>query len=327
MNVSLDQWRISIGLFHSVTSMGIFNKRYYMSLLSTIYYIIILFKSIQLALFMNLNISILRDFLQNCHFALIISILLLLASGIEQNPGPLNFLSDLSVLHLNIRSIRNKMEYIIDNFLDFDILCFSETHLDSQIATESLLLSDSFDIPYRKDRTNHGGGLLVYLNSELIHHRRHDLEMFCEESVWVEIKMNNFSYLLGLFYSPRTADNSFFNNLSLNIEKAYEFSKNLVIVGDLNEDLLNPNFHNLKDLLIINSMQNSISDPTRQHAILDPIIIPEDLPFLDSGTISIHSEISDHKATFIRFPSQYECLKSFERQIWIYKNANFEQLK
>ena len=81
---------------------------------------------------MNLNISVLRDFLQNCHFALIISILLLLASDIEQNPGPPNFLSDLSVLHLNIRSIRNKMEYIIDNFLDFDILCVSETHLDSQ---------------------------------------------------------------------------------------------------------------------------------------------------------------------------------------------------
>ena len=81
----------------------------------------------------------------------------------------------------------------------------------------------------------------------------------------------------------------------------------MVIVGDLNEDLLNPNFHNLKDVLLINSMQNSISDPTRQHAILDPIIIPEHLPFLDSGTISIPSEISDYKATFIRFPSQYEC--------------------
>ena len=68
---------------------------------------------------MNLNISIFRDFLQNCHFALIISILLLLASDIEQNPGPPNFLSDHSVVH--------KMEYIIDNFLYFDILCFSET--------------------------------------------------------------------------------------------------------------------------------------------------------------------------------------------------------
>ena len=78
---------------------------------------------------MNVNILILMDFWQNCHFALIISILLLVASDIEQNPGPPNFLSDLSVLHLNIRSIRNKMEYIIDNFLDFDILCFSETHL------------------------------------------------------------------------------------------------------------------------------------------------------------------------------------------------------
>ena len=37
---------------------------------------------------------------------------------------------------------------------------------------------------------------------------------------------------------------NFFNNLNLNIEKAYDVSKNLIIVGDLNEDLLNPNFHN-----------------------------------------------------------------------------------
>ena len=245
---------------------------------------------------MNLNISILRDFLQNCHFALIISILLLLASDIEQNPGTPNFLSDLSVLHLNIRSIRNKMEYIIDNFLDFEILCFSETHLDSQslsyYQTHLIYPTERTEqtvvVDYQFTLTKN-----LYIIEDMF------WEMFCEESVWVEIKMNNFSYLLGLFCSPRTADNSFFNNLSLNIEKAYEFSKNLVIVGALNEDLLNPNVHNLKD-----SMQNSISDPTRQHAILDPIIIPEDLPFLDSGTISIPSEISDHKATFIRFPSQ-----------------------
>ena len=33
---------------------------------------------------------------------------------------------------------------------------------------------------------------------------------------------------------------------NLNIERVLEHSKNLIIVGDLNEDQLNPNFHNIK---------------------------------------------------------------------------------
>ena len=90
---------------------------------------------------------------------------------------------------------------------------------------------------------------------------------------------------------------------------------------------MNPNFHNLKDVLLINSLQNTITDTTRQHAILDPILIPDDLPYLDSGTLIIPSEISDHKATFIRFPFQYHCQKTYERLVWLYKKANFDELK
>ena len=33
------------------------------------------------------------------------------------------------------------------------------------------MLSSKYDIPYRKDRTNHGGGLLMYLSCELAHAR------------------------------------------------------------------------------------------------------------------------------------------------------------
>ena len=118
--------------------------------------------------------------------------------------------------------------------------------------------------------------MLAYLNSILLHARRPDLEIFCDESLWVEVKVKTELSLIGLFYSPSTADAQFFNSFNLNIEKALEHSKNLIIAGDLNKDLLNPNFHNLKDVLLINSMTNVITEPTRQQAILDPIIITED---------------------------------------------------
>ena len=57
-------------------------------------------------------------------------LLLLQAGDIETNPGPENGYK-LSILHLNVRSIRNKLDFILDNFSEFNILCFSETHLDN----------------------------------------------------------------------------------------------------------------------------------------------------------------------------------------------------
>ena len=48
-------------------------------------------------------------------------LLLLKAGDIEMNPGSDTINSSLSILHSNIKSIRNKFDYITENFLDFDI--------------------------------------------------------------------------------------------------------------------------------------------------------------------------------------------------------------
>ncbi|MCN4145105.1 MAG: endonuclease/exonuclease/phosphatase family protein, partial [Thiohalomonas sp.] len=156
------------------------------------------------------------------------------AGDVESNPGPRRLTHDLSILHLNIRSIRNKLDYIKDNYLDFDILTFSETHLEANVLSESLVLSDNFSEPYRRDRNSHGGGVAIYLSKELIHCRRQDLENFWDESIWIELKVNIENYLIGLFYSPKSYDQIFFNNLNLNIEKAFHISKNIIILGDMN---------------------------------------------------------------------------------------------
>ena len=102
------------------------------------------------------------------------------------------------------------MNFIRDNFLDFNILCFTETHLNDVITDDFLYLSDSFDIPYRKERTNRGGGILVYLNKDLTHSRVTDLEGYCSESIWVKICLNSEVIFVGTFYSPKTAYDVFF---------------------------------------------------------------------------------------------------------------------
>ena len=104
------------------------------------------------------------------------------------------------------------------------------------------------------------------------------MEQFWNERIWVEAKTKHDVYCLGVFYSPERADRYFVNHVNLNIEKVYENTKNIIIVGDPNEDLLHPNMYNLRNLLLLNSMINIISEPIRQQAILDPIII--------SGTVN-----------------------------------------
>ena len=261
-----------------------------------------------------------------CILYIVIYLSLLIAGDVELNPGPTqNFAHTLSILHCNIRSIRHKLDYIRDHFSDFNVLCFTETHLNEDISNDAILLQ-SYDTPYRKDRTNHGGGILVYLNEDIIHERVTDLEVYCDESIWVKVKLKTESLLIGVFYSPRTADADFFYKMNINLEKAIEITKNIVIVGDMNENLLNPHFNHLKNVMIMNDLQNVINTPTRQDAILDPILIPTDMDFSEAGVEEVPSFISDHKGTFLQIPFYYNLHSTYVRTVWLYKKANFTQL-
>ena len=92
-------------------------------------------------------------------FNLLLKILLLLCNDIEQNPGPL---CNLNISHLNVRSLRNKLDIIDNELSENDILCLTETHLHLLISDNDLVL-DSFHDLYRRDRQlGFGGGIVVY---------------------------------------------------------------------------------------------------------------------------------------------------------------------
>ena len=156
MGNGLDQWRASIGLFNSKC---IFNQRVKVSF--SMAFIFHYMKYLQKWTGNNYKLLslALKDLICSLYFKIVLILLLLEAGDIEMNPGPNIINNSLSILHSIIRSIRNKLDCITEIFLDFDILCFTESHLDANITTESLIMSSKYDIPYRIDRTNHGGGL------------------------------------------------------------------------------------------------------------------------------------------------------------------------
>ena len=47
----------------------------------------------------------------NLYFKIVLILLLLKSEDIEMNPGPNNVINSLSILHSNIRNIRNKFDY------------------------------------------------------------------------------------------------------------------------------------------------------------------------------------------------------------------------
>ena len=117
-------------------------------------------------------------------------------------------------------------------------------------------------MPYTKDRTNRGAGILVYIKNKVFSEQVTELEIFWDECTWVKIKQKRESFILGVFYSPKTSDRTFFDKLNDNIELAQHMSTNITIVGDLNEDYLNDRNHLLKDVLLLNSLTNVLSVPS-----------------------------------------------------------------
>ena len=74
-------------------------------------------------------------------------------------------------------------------------------------------------------------------------------------------------------------------------------------------------------------MYNFISEPIRGRALLDPIIIPDDLILLNYGVLTNPGEISDHSATYISIPHSHALSHTYRRTVWLYKQANFDKRK
>ena len=109
MNVSTDQWRAAIGLFHSysITTSCVGIRIDLVFILNWFYNITRLLKRCCVCLDILLHINFCNNL-----FTIILLLLLLNAGDVERNPGPDQTTHDLSILQLNIRSIRNKLDFI-----------------------------------------------------------------------------------------------------------------------------------------------------------------------------------------------------------------------
>ena len=180
MGIDVKTWRSTIGKFYSKTEtlrITFTYVDYWLSeFLKRIFY-----SSAKIMKMTSAHIRSLSKSIFNLEFSLVVFLLVLLSGDVSENPGPENSKTSsqtsnsLSSLHLNIWSIRNKLEYINENLIDFNVLCFTETHLDVDVNNEDIFIEGFNLVPYRKGVTAQSSGLLVYVSNGLITSRNAEL--------------------------------------------------------------------------------------------------------------------------------------------------------
>ena len=125
---------------------------------------------------------------------------------------------------------------------------------------------DEFDF-IRKDRTRHGGGVIIYVKKQIGFQRLIDIE--CDlEALWIKVRLRNTKPLLiCVLYRPPNSSTEFFDKLTSMLNKALDLEGEVLVMGDLNCDLLSDkldsNSQTLLSVMHGSLLTQLITSPTR----------------------------------------------------------------
>ena len=229
---------------------------------------------------------------------------------------------------LNINSIRNKFDQLKNMIKrNLDILVIIETKIDESFPTSQFLI-DGFHEPFRKDRHDNGGGLLIYLNED-IPMKELDLHTFPEdvEGMFIEINRGKRKLLLFGSYHPPTnksGDEYYFKCVERALDIYNSNYDNFILLGDFNcedtETSLSNFLHqyDAKNLVKEKTCFKNANNPS----CIDLIITNR--PNLFQHTTTLSTGLSDfHKMVITMFKASYE--KRGPKQITYRKYKNFDQ--
>ena len=119
----------------------------------------------------------------------------------SQNPNR------ILIAHLNINSLRNKFEILKETVTNkVDILLISETKLDSSFPLNQFHI-DGFTTPYRLDRNQNGGGVMLYIREDIPSKSLTEIKLDNEiENIFIEINLRSKKWLISGSYNPKMSN-------------------------------------------------------------------------------------------------------------------------
>lgn len=277
---------------------------------------------------------------------LYIATLLISRSGdIELNPGPstnsdslnssLNSYaaltnSGLSIMNLNIQSLKPKLDILTVEAQPYDILVLTETWLSNKISDEDVELPN-FKKPFRYDRNDRlGGGVAIYVRDTLHAIQRNDLDVNGVEAVWVEIHVCQRKLLVGGIYRPPNSNNTQWLNMEHSLDQAFnQHVDNILVAGDFNINISLNSSNKMCRLIDSLNSEQLINSPTHFTEHSSSLI---DLMFIKHTNQVISSFVAD---PFVPNLVRFHCptvavLKftkpkqtHFQRQIWLYDKGDY----
>lgn len=207
----------------------------------------------------------------------------------------------LHFVHINARSILPKLSEIklIASQTRAAIISVSESWLDSSITDSEILIDGYYSI--RKDRNRQGGGVCMFIRSDIASNLRTDINTEGVEAIWTDILLpKSKPILVGTIYRPQT-HTDFLDKFDQMLSNVC-FSQETYILGDLNicSRKKPPMFHKYNNLITAAGFDQIIKEPTRVDAnsksTIDHILCNSLNKVCQSGVIPIG--LSDHFITF-----------------------------
>ena len=165
------------------------------------------------------------------------------------------------ISQININSIRNKIELLSEAVLrNIDILMVSETKTDMSFSTSQFVIQ-GFVVPFRLDRTNTDGRMLVYVRNDIPSKRQNISYLSSDtECLAIEINLRKTKWLLICSCSPHKNNiSNHLMNLSKSIDRNSSRYDKYLCIGDFNSETSEIALRNFCDLY---KLKNLVSEPT-----------------------------------------------------------------
>ena len=207
-----------------------------------------------------------------------------------------------------------------------DILCIDETKIDESFPDFQFQMENYQFPPFRRDRNSHGGGKIVFIRKGLIVKRLISLESPIIESICLELTLANRKWCICFIYRPPSFEKEIsITEMTKYINQMNEKYENILIAGDLNIDLMNPNKtteNYFSDFIDTFDLRNIITQPTcyksERGTLLDLILTNKPRSF--QNTIVTETGLSDfHRLVSTMFKSTFEKLPPKELSYRSYK--------
>ena len=267
--------------------------------------------------------------------------LLLLLGDIHPNPGPTREMNNSLVSassEINDSVVDSGgNESMVDSVRNGCLRCRSlnaRSVVNKRLQLRGLLESERLDV-LAVTETFLGEDIL---DSEIVDNTykifRRDLDSNCE-LLWVELVLPAIKILVGVFYHPPSSPREYLSQLDDSLTRI-PASSSIILCGDFNAPRINWESvscvtsagvtSKLCDLVLDHSLQQLVSEPTRDENVLDLLLI--NCPGRVRGVkVVVNFPGADHDAVHFLLDVGRWLVRRSERKVYNFKKADFNQFK